>query len=77
MKGYRRSNPNPPSSSGRLTSHPTDRGGAQAQCGGAIGGSLEFRSRALRGMVTQGFGGKMTRGSTGFSPEAKHDRERL
>jgi hypothetical protein len=48
MKGYWRSNPGLPSSSGPLTSNLGDGGeGSQARCGGAIGGT-----------VTWGFGGK-------------------
>jgi hypothetical protein len=77
MKEYRQSNPGPPSTSGRLTSYPADGGGAQAQRGGTIGCSSKLRSRALQGTVTRGFGGKMSRGSTGFLPGAKRGGEQL
>jgi hypothetical protein len=68
MKGYRQSNPGPPSTSGRLTSNPANGGGPQAWRGGAIGCSPDFRSRALRAMVTRGFGGKMAWGRRGPYP---------
>jgi hypothetical protein len=77
MKGYRRSNPGPPSTSGWLTTHPANGDGAQAQRGGAIGGSPKLHSWALRGTVMRGFWGKMMQGSTGFFPGAKHSGERL
>jgi hypothetical protein len=77
MKGYRQSNPGPPSTSGRLTSNPANGGGPQAWRGGAIGCSPDFRSRALRATVTRGFGGKMAWGATGSLPTAKCGGERL
>jgi hypothetical protein len=77
MKGYWRSNPSPPSMSRRLTSHPNNGGGAQAQRDGDIGGSPELRSRALRGTVTRGFLGKTMWGSMGLLPGAKRGKERL
>jgi hypothetical protein len=77
MKGYRRSNPSPPSTSGWLTSHLANGGDVQSRSGGAIGGSSELHSWALWGTVTWGLGGKMTRQSTGFLPRVKRGGERL
>jgi hypothetical protein len=60
-----------------LDHDPPDGGGAQARCGSTIGGSPKLCPWALRGTVTRGVWGKMTRGSTGFLPGPKRGREWL
>jgi hypothetical protein len=65
MKGYRQSNPGPSSTSGRLTSTPADRGGAQVRRGDTMGGSPELRSPSSPGHDDVRFWGQNEAGIDG------------